>query len=144
MKVQIKKLTPAALLPQYQTAGAAAADLYACLDEPVTIGVGDSALVPTGIAVSIPSDTVALIFARSGLAVKKGISLSNSVGVIDSDYRGEIKVALRNEGLEPFTVNGGDRIAQIAFMPVFAAELCETDILDETERGEGGFGHTGV
>mgnify|MGYP003310169873 CR=1 FL=1 len=143
MNVLLKKLVPSAIVPQYQTDGAAAADLYACVSEPVTVAVGGSALIPTGIAISIPKDTVALIFARSGLAVKKGISLSNSVGVIDSDYRGEIKVALVNNGNEPFVVNSGDRIAQIGFFPVFQAAFTETDSLDETERGSGGFGHTG-
>ena len=142
--VKIKKLNENAQLPQYQTAGAAAADIYACVDEPITIEVGGSALIPTGFAMSIPSDTVALIFARSGLAVKRGITLSNSVGVIDSDYRGEVKVALTNNGGEPFTVSHGDRIAQMGIFPVLTAafELC--DELDSTDRGDGGFGHTGV
>ena len=142
--VKIKKLSERATVPQYQTSGAAAADLYACLDAPVVMGVGETALIPTGFAMSIPQETVALIFARSGLAVKKGISLSNSVGVIDSDYRGEVKVALTNNGSEPFTVNHGDRIAQMGIFPVMTAGFTLCDELDSTDRGDGGFGHTGV
>ena len=142
-QIKLKKLTESAFIPAYQTSGSAAADLYACLTESVTIGVGETVLIPTGIALSIPENTVALIFARSGLAVKSGISLANSVGVIDSDYRGEIKVALVNHGNAPFTVNHGDRIAQIGFFPVYQAMFSTVDELDATERGEGGFGHTG-
>lgn len=144
INVRFKKLNDTASLPAYQTSGAAAADLCACLEEPVSIGVGECVMIPTGLAMSMPRDTVALIFARSGLAVKKGISLANSVGVIDSDYRGEIKVALVNHGNEPFTVSCGDRIAQIGFFPVLPAEFSLADELDDTERGTGGFGHTGV
>ena len=143
MNVKIKKLNENAAVPQYQTSGAAAADLCACLDAPVVINVGETVLIPTGLAMSIPSDTVALIFARSGLSVKKGISLANSVGVIDSDYRGEIKAALVNRGSEPYTVTHGDRIAQIGFFPALSAQFDITDELDDTERGAGGFGHTG-
>ena len=142
--VQIKKLNDKAIVPQYQTSGAACADLCACLDESVTLGAGETVLIPTGFALSIPESTVALIFARSGLAAKKGISLANSVGVIDSDYRGEVKVALVNRGSEPFTVTHGDRIAQMGIFPYLTADFRVTDSLDETDRGEGGFGHTGV
>ena len=143
LDIKIKKLNEKATVPMYQTDGAAAADLYACVDWAVMIEPGETALIPTGVAMAIPAGTVGLVFARSGLAVKKGISLANSVGVIDSDYRGEIKVGLKNTSREPFTVNRGDRIAQIAFMPVCAAKFTEADELDETERGDGGFGHTG-
>ena len=142
--VKIKKLNDNAIIPQYQTSGAACADLCACLDSPVTLDPGQTALIPTGFAIACPPDTVALIFARSGLAVKKGVSLSNSVGVIDSDYRGEVKVALVNRGTEPFTVNHGDRIAQMGIFPVLIASFAESDALDDTDRGDGGFGHTGV
>ena len=142
--VKIKKLSEKAVVPQYQTDGAACADLCACLDEPVVLGVGETVLIPTGFALSIPGATVALIFARSGLASKKGVSLANSVGVIDSDYRGEVKVALVNRGNEPFTVNHGDRIAQMGIFPVLTAQFTVADELDSTGRGEGGFGHTGV
>ncbi len=130
--------------PYYASAGAAAMDLHACLEEPVTIPRGGRALVPTGIAIALPSpDYVALIFARSGLAVRHGIIPGNCVGVIDSDYRGEIRVGLYNSGEADFTVQPGDRIAQMAVVPVIQAELVQTDTLDETERGGGGFGSTG-
>ena len=143
LDIRIKKLNEKATVPMYQTDGAAAADLYACVGETTVIQPGETVLIPTGVAMAIPAGTVGLIFARSGLAVKKGIQLANSVGVIDSDYRGEIKVGLKNTSGEPFAVNLGDRIAQIAFMPVYAAGFCEVEELDETERGSGGFGHTG-
>lgn len=142
--VKIKLLDPAATAPVYQTAGAAAADVCACLSSPVTINVGEGALIPTGFAIALPAGTVALIFARSGLASKKGISLANSVGVIDSDYRGEVKIAVVNRGSEPFTVNCGDRIAQMGIFPVLTADFIPADELDSTERGGGGFGHTGI
>ncbi|MCC8181805.1 MAG: dUTP diphosphatase [Clostridiales bacterium] len=130
--------------PYYASAGAAAMDLHACLEGPVTIPQGGRALIPTGIAIALPSpDYVALIFARSGLAVRHGIIPGNCVGVIDSDYRGEIKVGLYNSGAADFTVQPGDRIAQMAVVPVVQAELVQTDTLDETERGGGGFGSTG-
>lgn len=142
--VKVKKLNMNAVMPDYQTAGAAAVDLCACLDGPVVLPCGETMLIPTGIAVSIESDVTALIFARSGLASKKGISLANSVGVIDSDYRGEIKVALVNRGKEPFEIRHGDRIAQMGFFPVLRANFIEAEELDSTERGAGGFGHTGI
>lgn len=145
MNVKIKKLKENAILPCYMTPGAAAADLYACLDNDVTLTAGERALIPTGIAISPErTDIVALIFGRSGLGVKKGVTLANSVGVVDSDYRGEIRVCLINHGEEPFTVRHGDRIAQIMFVPIEHASFALVDDLDETERGEGGFGSTGV
>ena len=145
MNVKIKKLNENAVLPQYMTPGAAAADLYACLEDDVTLLPGERTLIPTGIAISPErTDTVALIFGRSGLGVKKGVTLANSVGVVDSDYRGEIRVCLINHGGEPLTVSHGDRIAQIMFVPIELASFLPCDELDETERGAGGFGSTGV
>ena len=130
--------------PRYATPGAAAMDLCACLDEPVTIPAGERALIPTGIAIALPSkDYVALLFVRSGLGIKKGICLSNGVGVIDSDYRGEIHVGLHNLSAEPYTVQPGERIAQMLIMPYFAPVIEEVTALTETDRGAGGFGSTG-
>jgi len=134
-------------MPAYATEGSAAIDLRAAIDEnsPVTIAPGERALIPTGMAISPEAkDVVAIVAARSGLAIKKGICLSNGIGVIDSDYRGEICVGLFNTSSEPFVVNRGDRIAQMMFMPVLAAKLTEALSLDETARGAGGFGSTGV
>ena len=131
--------------PRYATDGAAAMDICACIDAPLTIPAGERAVIPTGIAIALPSkEYVALMFVRSGLGIKKGICLSNGIGVIDADYRGEICVGLFNTSSEPFVVNRGDRIAQMMFMPVYSAKLCEAIALDETARGAGGFGSTGV
>lgn len=130
--------------PYYATAGSAAMDLHACMDEPVTLEPLGRALIPTGLAIALPSaEYVALIFARSGLATKHGITLSNSVGVIDSDYRGEVKVGLVNLSNESYTIAPSDRIAQLAVMPVTKANTAFVDELPETARGEGGFGSTG-
>ena len=130
--------------PHFATAGAAAMDLCACVDEPVTLAAGARALIPTGIAIALPDPGyVALVFARSGLGIKKGVCLSNGVGVIDSDYRGEIGVGLVNLSGESYTVQPGDRIAQLMVVPVVQPELRFVDELDETERGRGGFGSTG-
>ncbi|MCR5682351.1 MAG: dUTP diphosphatase [Clostridiales bacterium] len=147
LPVKIKKLRPDARIPAYQTPGAAACDLCTALDEPVTVMPGARTLIPTGLALDFGASdgsVVALIFARSGLAVKRGLALSNGVGVIDADYRGEIKVAVINLGSEPVTIESGDRIAQMAFLPVSPAVFAEVDEVSETERGDGGFGHTGV
>ncbi len=148
MDIQVKiKLTRGMEAPVYATPGSAAVDLRAALDDgaEITLAPGARALIPTGLAVS-PESTgyVAIIAGRSGLGVKNGVSLSNGIGVIDSDYRGEIQVGLINHGSEPFTVHRGDRIAQMFFLPVAHADLLVTDTLDETERGTGGFGHTGI
>lgn len=148
MDIQVKiKLTKGMEAPVYATPGSAAVDLRAALDDgaEITLAPGARALIPTGLAVS-PESTgyVAIIAGRSGLGVKNGVSLSNGIGVIDSDYRGEIQVGLINHGSEPFTVHRGDRIAQMFFLPVAHADLLVTDTLDETERGIGGFGHTGI
>lgn len=148
MKLYCKALSPKIgreiPAPYYASPGAAAMDLHACTDEAVTIPAGGRAVIPTGIAIALPSaEYVALVFARSGLGIKHGIALSNGVGVIDSDYRGEIRVGLTNLSDTPYTVQPGDRIAQLAVMPVVQAELERVDSLDETGRGTGGFGSTG-
>lgn len=148
MELKIKALSPKIgadiPLPRFATAGAACMDLYACIDQPVTLAAGERRLIPTGIAIALPSaEYVALVFARSGLGIKHGIALSNGVGVIDSDYRGEIRVGLTNLSDTPYTVQPGDRIAQLAVMPVVQAELERVDSLDDTGRGTGGFGSTG-
>jgi dUTP pyrophosphatase len=133
--------------PEYATDGSAAVDLRAALedDEVITIFPGERARIPTGIAISPErQDVVAVIAGRSGHGLKHGVTMANSIGVIDSDYRGEISVVLINHGNEPFEVRRGDRIAQMMFMPVLAANFLTVDELDETERGAGGFGHTGI
>lgn len=131
-------------LPFYATDGSAGMDLSACIDEDIVLKPLDRCLVPTGIAISLPSaEYGAFIFARSGLATKKGITLSNCVGVVDSDYTGEIKVGLINLSNEEYTLTNGERIAQLVIMPVAHAVFTETDELDKTQRGSGGFGSTG-
>ena len=143
-QVKIKKLTPQAKLPTYGTLGSAGADLYACLGADITIAPGDTAFIPTGLAVQIPDGFVGLVYARSGLASKQGLAPANKVGVIDSDYRGEITVSLLNHGKEPRTVHSGDRVAQLVIAPYIAADFTLCDELDDTARGEGGFGSTGT
>lgn len=148
MELQIKPLSPlvgtSIPLPRFATGGAACMDLCACIESPLTLAAGQRALVPTGIAIALPSaDYVALVFARSGLGIKKGVCLSNGVGVIDSDYRGEIGVGLVNLGDEPYTIQPGDRIAQLMVVPVVQPTITVVDELDETDRGAGGFGSTG-
>lgn len=131
-------------IPFYATPGSAAMDLHACLDAPLELAPRQLMSIPTGLAIALPSaDYVALIFARSGLGVRHGITLSNGVGVIDSDYRGEVLVGLTNLSDTPYTIQPGDRIAQLCIMPVTRAEVRMSDILTETERGTGGFGSTG-
>ncbi len=145
VSLPVKKLDPTAVLPRYATPGSAGADLCALpTGEPVTILPGETAFVRTGLAMAIPEGTVGLIYARSGMACKQDLAPANKVGVIDSDYRGEIMVALHNHGKSPRTVNPGDRIAQFVLTPVIAATITETDSLDDTVRGEGGFGSTGM
>lgn len=133
-------------LPQYETAGSAGMDLRAAVPDnaPVTLQPGDWQLIPIGLAIALPEGFEAQIRPRSGLAAKFGVSCTNTPGTIDADYRGEIKVNLINHGREPFTVNRGDRIAQMIIAPVVQATLVKTDTLDETERGAGGFGSTGT
>ena len=145
MELKIKKLSEKAVVPKRATEGSAGVDLYACIDEPVTLNGGGAALIPTGIAISLPSNEYgAFVFARSGLAVKHGIGLLNSVGVIDSDYRGEINVGVINQFDTPYTIEPGERIAQLVVMPVCPLPTVEVDTLDSTARGEGGFGSTGT
>ena len=142
--LRIKKLNEKAVLPHRATSGSAGMDLCACLEEPVTVRPGALVMIPTGLAVALPhDDCAALIYARSGLAVKHGIALSNGVGVVDSDYRGEIKVGLCNLGEEPYTIQPGERIAQMIITPVLCPPVEEAAELDDTLRGEGGFGSTG-
>ena len=143
MEVRIKKLRADAKLPAYGTAYSAGADLCACLREGLTIAPGETVLVPTGLSAAIPAGYAGLIFARSGLASKRGLAPANKVGVIDADYRGEIMVSLHNHSAAPQTVAPFERVAQMVIVPFLKAEFTETDALDETERGEGGFGSTG-
>ena len=143
-EMKICRLDPAAILPTYATAGSAGADLYALpVGDPVVIDPGETAFLRTGLAAAIPAGYVGLIFARSGLACKRGLAPANKVGVIDSDYRGEWMIALHNHGDTPQIVNPGDRIAQFVLVPVLTPLMTEVDSLDETARGEGGFGSTG-
>ena len=148
MELKIKALSPKIgteiPLPKFATAGAACMDLCACIDAPVTLEAGARALIPTGIAIALPSaDYVALVCARSGLGIKQGVCLSNGVGVIDSDYRGEIGVGLVNLGQSAYTVQPGDRIAQLMVTPVVQPTVVQVSALDDTDRGTGGFGSTG-
>lgn len=142
--IRFQKLHPNAVIPQRATPGSAGMDLVACIEEPVLLPAGGRAMIPTGLAMAIPTaEWVGLVYARSGLAVRHGITLSNSVGVIDSDYRGEIRVGLCNLGQEPYTIQPGERIAQLVISPVLLPPVEEADELDNTERGTGGFGSTG-
>lgn len=141
--VRIKKLDKNATIPTYGSQFAAGADLYACTDMPITINPHQTVLVHTGIAMEIPAGYAGLVYARSGIATKRNLAPANKVGVIDSDYRGEIMVALHNHGEEAQTIENGERIAQLVITPFVTAEFSEVDELCETERGEGGFGSTG-
>ncbi|MDR1795832.1 MAG: dUTP diphosphatase [Clostridiales Family XIII bacterium] len=139
------RVTADGSLPAYATEGSAGMDLRALLpDGPVTLAPGERALIPTGLRIELPPGFEAQVRARSGLAVKHGIGLTNGIGTIDSDYRGEIKVSLINLGQEPFTVNDGERIAQMVIARYERVRLVKVDSLEESGRGEGGFGHTGV
>ena len=142
-KINIKKLNENAVVPTYGSEFSAGADLYALADEPIVIEAHKTVLVHTGVAMEIPTGYVGLVFARSGLATKRALAPANKVGVIDSDYRGEIMVALHNHGDEPKTVESGERIAQLVLVPYLTAEFDEVDELSDTVRGEGGFGSTG-
>ena len=143
IKLKIKKLLPEAKLPVYGSANAAGADLYALTDHDIRIGANETAVVHTGLAAEIPEGYVGLIFARSGLATRKGLAPANKVGVIDSYYRGEIRVALHNDSKYMQTVEPYERIAQLVVMPYVFARFEESEELSDTERGEGGFGSTG-
>ena len=142
--VRVKKLKDSAILPTYGSTEAAGADLYACLSEEITIQPGKSVFVPTGLAMEIPKGYAGLIYARSGIATKRGLAPANKVGVIDSDYRGEICVGVINQLKEAYTIQPDERIAQLVIMPVSLITPVEADTLDETERGAGGFGSTGI
>ena len=142
-QVKIKKMRENAKIPAYATEGAAAVDLCAAIDEPITLAPAERRLIPTGVAISIPKNTVAILSARSGLSYKKGIAAANGIGVIDSDYRGEIFFSAINLSNEAYTVTPGERICQMMLMPVYTMSLLETESLDDTARGDGGFGSTG-
>lgn len=142
-KVLIKKLDPAVKLPAYKTNGASGMDLMAFIKEPISVKPKTSNLIPTGLSVAFSEDYEIQIRPRSGLAAKNNISVLNTPGTVDSDYRGEIKVIIYNHGSENFIINNGDRIAQMILTPVIKMELEETNNLPETIRGEGGFGSTG-
>lgn len=141
ISVKVKKLSDNARIPTYGSDFAAGADLYAL--EGATIDAGSSVLIHTGISLEIPDGLVGLVFARSGLATKRGLAPANKVGVIDSDYRGEVMVCLYNQGQTEQSIEAGERIAQISFMPYYAADFVLSDTLEETARGNGGFGSTG-
>ena len=143
IKVLVKKLNSKVQLPKYKTGGSSGMDLMALIEKPIKIEPKESALIPTGITIAIPEDTEVQIRPRSGLAAKSNISVLNTPGTIDSDYRGEIKIILFNHGKEDFVVNNNDRIAQMVFMPILKAEFEEVNDLPETIRGSGGFGSTG-
>ena len=141
--VRIKKLDEKATIPTYGSEFAAGADLYACLDAPLTINPHETILVHTGVAMEIPTGFAGLIYARSGIASKRGLAPANKVGVVDSDYRGEVMVALHNHSAIPQTIENGERIAQLVIAPYVVADFVLSDELDDTERGAGGFGSTG-
>ena len=142
-KIRVKLLRAGAKLPTYGSAGAAGADLYACLEAPVTIAPGETVFLPTGIALEVPQGCAGLVYARSGMACKKGLAPANKVGVVDSDFRGEILVVLHNHGSIPQTVCDGDRIAQLLITPVLTPEYSWSDSLTDTARDGEGFGSTG-
>ena len=141
--IHVKLLRQGARLPSYGSTEAAGADLYACISEPVTIEPGETAFVPTGIALEVPRGCAGLIYARSGMACKRGLAPANKVGVVDSDYRGEVIVALHNHGAQPQTVENGERIAQFLITPVLTPAYEVAEELTDTLRNAGGFGSTG-
>lgn len=142
--IQVKKLNEKAILPTYGSSEAAGADLYACIEADVTILPGQTVMIPTGLSMELPRGYAGLIYARSGLACKRGLAPANKVGVIDSDYRGEFIVALHNHGDQPQIIRYGERIAQLVITPVFTPDFMEVSQLSDTRRGEGGFGSTGM
>ena len=141
--IRVKKLHKNAVIPTYGSTEAAGADLDACLDEPITVQPGAVVWVSTGIALEVPKGCAGLVYARSGMACKRGLAPANKVGVVDSDYRGEVKVVLLNHSNEPQTIQPGERIAQFVITPVLTPAYLEVADLDETDRGTGGFGSTG-
>ena len=142
-KIKVKLLRPGAVLPTYGTEFSAGADLYACLEQDITIAPGETKKIPTGIAMELPVGTAGLIYARSSLGTKKGLAPANKVGVVDSDYRGEFMIFLHNHSGEARTICHGDRVAQLVITPVFTPGFVEADELTDTARGTGGFGSTG-
>lgn len=143
--LKIRKVSENAVIPKRATGGSAGLDLCACIDAPITLNGGETALIPTGLAIELPSaEYGAFVFARSGLAIKHGIGLLNAVGVIDSDYRGEIKVGVINQIGEVYTIEPGERVAQMVILPVSMMPVEEVETLGETDRGAGGFGSTGT
>ena len=144
MNIPVKKLKENATMPTYGSEYAAGADLYACIDEAITINPGETHMIPTGLAMELPEGYAGLIYARSGLASKKGLAPANKVGVVDSDYRGEVMVALHNHSKVAATIEPNERIAQLVITPYIAASFAVVDELDSTERGAGGFGSTGT
>ena len=141
--IKVMKLHPNAILPTYGSVEAAGADLYACLDAPVEIQPGECGWIPTGIALEVPKGCAGLIYARSGMAAKRNLAPANKVGVIDSDYRGEIKIVLLNHGKSVQVIEPGERVAQFVITPVLTPAYLEVESLSGTERGTGGFGSTG-
>ena len=141
--IRVKKLHENAILPTYGSAEAAGADLYACLEQAVTVAPGETVWIPTGLAMEIPKGCAGLVYARSGLACKKGLAPANKVGDIDSDYRGPVTVVLHNHGNQPQTIAHGERIAQMVITPVLTPSYELSDDLTDTGRGQGGFGSTG-
>ena len=144
MTVKIVKLQPNAKIPTYGSTDAAGADLYACIEKPVSILPGQTVLIPTGLSMEIEQGFAGFIYARSGLATKRGLAPANKVGVIDCDYRGQVMVSLHNHTNQPQSVEPGERVAQMVFAPVYQANFLEADTLSDTERGTGGFGSTGT
>ena len=142
-KISVKLLRPGARIPTYGTEASAGADLYACMQDKVEVGPGESVMIPTGIAMEIPKGYAGLVFARSSMGAKRGLAPANKVGVIDSDYRGEIRVVLHNHSGEPQSVEPGERVAQLLIVPVFTPGFQEAEKLSDTSRGAGGFGSTG-
>lgn len=141
--VAVKKVRENAILPTYGSSEAAGADLYACLEEPVTIQPGQTVFIPVGIALEVPKGCAGLVYARSSMGAKRGLAPANKVGVIDSDYRGEISVVLHNHGMVAQTVEPGERIAQLVITPVLTPTYEQVQELSSTDRGTGGFGSTG-
>ena len=144
MVLKLMRVREGAIIPKQATAGSAGYDLCACIDAPQTIEPGERCVFPSGLAAEIPAGTAGFVFTRSGLGIKKGIHVTNGVGVIDSDYRGEIQIGLHNLSAKPYTVQPGERIAQMIIMPYFAPVIEEVTSLTETDRGAGGFGSTGT
>lgn len=144
MVLKLMRVREGAIIPKQATAGSAGYDFCACIDAPQTIEPGERCVFPSGLAAEIPAGTAGFVFTRSGLGIKKGIHVTNGVGVIDSDYRGEIRIGLHNLSAEPYTVQPGERIAQMIIMPYFAPVIEEVTSLTETDRGAGGFGSTGT